>query len=481
MRVKTENILKTGQHFANCRSQLRGDPVQLHEEFTSLSKFRPVLGLLLATPLCAAAPAALASHCANFYPAGFKLQQGKLNPPMPALAKPAKGVSFTEPNFKTCEYRSSDHARDGMKTFARNDYSRRQAFNKSNTYYILYAADGSWHLFDANSQKHIRKLTPLAGDAEPQWSASDPNILYYLPINGGTRVHKVDVRTNKSSVAIDFNGRLPSWAKNAAHIWTRSEGSPSKDLRYWGFLVYDSSFKLLGHIVWDMSLNKLVGSRQETGGAYDNVSISPSGRWYVANTISNGIWAWSSDFKRKILLAKDGGIHTDIGIAKNGHDAFVSVDFESNMGDIYYTDLDNCPTVAASATTAPVCRRTVLFSMYQDRSWSGMHFSAKSFDKPGWVVISTYDAASKTGTLPWYKDKVMVVELKASPRIYPIAYTRRVKVTSGDRGASNYWAEPHASVNRNLTRVIFNSNWGNSHGEDIDTYTIRLPKNAFSN
>lgn len=445
-----------------------------------MSNFRNTLGLLLATPLCFAAPSAFASHCANFYPSGFKLQQGKLNPPMPSLAKPVKSASFTEPTFKTCEYRASDHARDGLRTFARNDYARRQAFNKSNTYYIVYAADGSWHLYDANSQKRIRKLTPMAGDAEPQWSPTDANVLYYLPTNGGTKVLRLDVRTNKSSVAIDFKGKLPSWAKNAAHIWTRSEGSPSKDVRYWGFLVYDANFRLLGHIVWDKTQNKLKGSRQESGGNYDNVSISPSGRWYVANG-SNGIWAWSSDFKRKARLAADGGVHSDLGIGKNKHDVFVSVDFESNMGDVYFTDLDNCPTVSASATTAPICKRTVMFSMYQDQSWSGFHFSAKSYNKPGWVVMSTYDAASNTGKMPWYKDKVMVVEMKSNPRIYPIAYTRRVAVTSGDKGASNYWAEPHASVNLDLTRVIFNSNWGNSRGEDIDAYTIRLPKDAFKN
>lgn len=453
-----------------------GSPHPKSEMFPMpVNQTRIVLGLLLAAPLSAISPSALASHCAHFYPEGFKLPQGKLEPSMPTLSKPVKSVSFAEPSFHTCQYRATDHVRDGLHTFARNDYSRRQAFNRNNAYYIAYAYDGSWHLYNANSQKHIRKLTPLAGDAEPQWSSTNPDLLYYMPPFGGTRLYKLDVRNNRSSVAIDFNGKLPAWAKNAAHLSTRSEGSPSANLRYWGLLVHDAKFNLLGHVVWDMERNQLKSSRQERGVNYDNASISPSGRWYVT-TGSNGVWAWSSDFKRKARLAADGGVHSDIGIAKNGHDAFISVDYESPMGDVYFTDLDTCPTVSASASSGPICKRTVLFSMYQDRSWATFHFSAKSFDKPGWVVMSSYDAATKSGKLPWYKDKVMVVELKANPRIYPIAYTRRVPTTTS---AGNYWSEPHASVNRDLTRVIFNSNWGKSSGMDVDAYTVRLPKGAF--
>jgi hypothetical protein len=432
----------------------------------------PNLLFLFAFLLLAPTAGHAANVCDSFYSPNFQLAPGQLNPAMAALAKPAKGVAVHEPNFHTCLVRATSHATEPPNTFARNDYSRRQAFNANNSYFIVYS-NGTWHLYNANSLAHVRVLTTMGGDAEPQWHPTDPNILYYLPTNGGTKLLKVDVRNNTASTAVDFVGRLPSWGANADHIWTRSEGSPSADGRYWGFLVYTANWNMLGYIVWDLQQNQLAGSRQASG-EHDNASISASGRWFI--TSGNGTWAWSRDFTSKKKIDNSGGIHSDLALSPTGQDYYVSVDFESSGGDVYFTNLDTCPSVPASATTAPVCPRTVLFSMYPTRGWSSMHFSGKAFSKPGWVLISTYDAETNGSSLPWFTNKVMAVELKASPRIYVLAYTRRVRVTSGDSdGAGNYWAEPHASVNRNFTRIVFNSNWGNSVGPDIDTYMIQLP------
>ena len=441
----------------------------LRHSFASIPLF--LLAFLLFMPATGHA----VNVCNGFYPAGFRLAQGKLNPAMPGLAKPAKGRVVREPNFDTCLVRATDYRTEPPGAWARNDYSRRQAFNYGSSRFIVYS-NGTWHLYNADTLAHVRALTTMGGDAEPQWHPTNPNILYYLPPNGGTKLMKVDVRTNAASTAVDFVGKLPSWASRTAHLWTRSEGSPSADGRYWGFLAYDNSWNMLGYVVWDLQLNRLAGSRQSTA-AQDNASMSASGRWFVASG-ENGTWAWSRDFTKKKKIDSY-GVHSDLAKAANGNDYYVSVDFESSNGDVYFVNLDTCPSVPASQSSAPTCPRTVLFSMYPTGGWSSMHFSGKAFGKPGWVVISTYDAESNGSGLPWFTNKVMAVELKASPRIYPLAYTRRVRVTSGDTdGAANYWAEPHASVNRNFTKVIFNSNWGNSNGADIDAYILQLPKGA---
>jgi hypothetical protein len=424
------------------------------------------------------APAASrAATCDGFYPAGFKLAEGKLNPTPPSLAKPAKGVRIQEPSFKTCLFRATDHRTEPSSYYLRNDYSRRQAFNANNTYFLAYSNDGSWRLYDANTLKQLRTLTP-GGDAEPQWHPTDPNTLYYLPTTGGTKLMKLDVRNNQSSTVVDFVGKLPSWANSAKHIWTRSEGSPSANGRYWGFLVYDNSWNMLGYIVWDLQQNKLVGSHQASGSA-DNGSVSASGRWFVVSA-DNGVWAWSADFSRKILIDTMGGVHSDLGLLPNGNDFFASADYQSDGGDVYFVNLDTCPTVPASATSASRCPRTVLFSMYPTGAWATLHFSAKAFDKPGWLLLSTYDTQSNRGSVPWFENKVMAIEVKASPKIYPLAFTRRVAAASeqGQTGADAYWTEPHGTVNRDFTRISFNSNWGNSSGADVDIYTIQLPANA---
>jgi hypothetical protein len=39
----------------------------------------------------------------------------------------------------------------------------------------------------------------------------------------------------------------------------------------------------------------------------------------------------------------------------------------------------------------------------------------------------------------------------------------------------DYWAEPHASVNTDFTRILFTSNWGRHGTEEVDMYLIQLP------
>jgi hypothetical protein len=445
---------------------------------TSTRRGLPFFLLSLLAPLLLLAPgASQAATCDGFYTSGFKLAEGKLNPAVPSLSKPAKGTRIQEPNFKTCLFRATDHRTEPSSYYLRNDYSRRQAFNADNTYFLAYSNDGSWRLYDANTLKQLRVLAP-GGDAEPQWHPTDPNTLYYLPTTGGTKLMKLDVRNNQSSTVVDFVGKLPSWADSAKHIWTRSEGAPSANGRYWGFLVYDNSWNMLGYIVWDLQQNKLVGSRQASGGV-DNGSVSASGRWFVVSA-DNGVWAWSADFSRKILIDSLGGVHSDLGLLPNGDDFFASADYQSDGGDVYFVNLDTCPTVPASATSASRCPRTVLFSMYPTGAWATLHFSAKAFDKPGWLLLSTYDSQSNRGSVPWFENKVMAIEVKASPKIYPLAFTRRVKSAeeNGQTGADAYWTEPHGTVNRDFTRISFNSNWGNSTGADVDIYTIQLPASA---
>ena len=410
--------------------------------------------------------------CSTFYPAGYTLAEGRLNPNPISMLKPLKGQVFAEPNFGTCEVRGTDHANEAPVNFARNDYSRRQAFNVDNSRFIVYSNDGFWHLYDANSFQHVKRLPGLAGDAEPQWDAANPNKLFYVPTNGGTQLLALDITTDQTQVVVNFAGRLPSWAANARHIWTKSEGSPSADGRYWGFQVEDNGFNLLGYVTWDIVEDRMIGSMQSSSRP-DHVSMSPSGRWF---TISGaGTWAWSLDFTQKKKL-HNGGEHSDLSLLANGHDAYTAVDFQTNAGDIFFTDIDACPAVAGSATTAPVCPRTVLFQDYVNGAVTSIHVSGKGYNKPGWVIISTYgDSVSRDGSRPWYTNKVLVVELKENPRIYPLAYTHRKEPT----GSFAYWSEPHASVNRDFTRVAYNSNWEVNSETDLDAYFIHIPKNSF--
>jgi hypothetical protein len=100
----------------------------------------------------------------------------------------------------------------------------------------------------------------------------------------------------------------------------------------------------------------------------------------------------------------------------------------------------------------------------------GLHFSGQSFDRLGWVLVSTYDGDPVSYT--WMDDQVFAIELAANGRVVRLAQTHSLV---DEEQEHDYWAEPHASVNRDFTRVVFTSNWGRSGPEEVEMYLIDLP------
>ena len=100
----------------------------------------------------------------------------------------------------------------------------------------------------------------------------------------------------------------------------------------------------------------------------------------------------------------------------------------------------------------------------------GLHFSGLAYERPGWVVVSTHD--NDPGAYSWMDDQVFAVELEAGGRVVRLAHTQSLV---DDELEADYWAEPHASTNADLTRIVFGSNWGRSGTGEVEMYMIALP------
>ena len=391
----------------------------------------------------------LNSECAALYGAAFNTIEGTVAAPSPSSSRPSKGVPFKDPAFGTCVVRATNHATEPPSGFARNDYSRRQAFNVDNSRFLSYAYDGAWHLYDANTLAHIRVLDGPGGDAEPQWHPVDPSLLYYIPTNGGMTLWRLNVETNASTKVADFAGKLP-WS-GVARVWSKSEGSPSADGRFWCFMAETSSFGIRGVFTYDLQTQRVVGTRTLSSRP-DHVSMSPSGRYCVVSggDVSDATVAWDRTFSTSRVV-HHGGEHSDLALGPDGSDYYVAVDYQSAGGDLYMINL----------VTGV---KTVLFPTYIDGTATAYHISGKGFSRPGWVLMSTY---ARFGAEKWLHERVMAVELKANPRIINLAHHHS--------RYNGYWTEPHASVSRDFTHVLFTSNWGSSSDLDVDAFMLRLP------
>jgi hypothetical protein len=69
-------------------------------------------------------------------------------------------------------------------------------------------------------------------------------------------------------------------------------------------------------------------------------------------------------------------------------------------------------------------------------------------------------------------DQLFAVELVADGRVVRLAHSRSQVDPDQEH---DYWAEPHASVNRDFSRIVFTSNWGRSGTEEVEMFLIDLP------
>lgn len=419
--------------------------------------------------------------CPQLYKQPVKLLTGKDNSKITELSKPEKSSAQLDPNYNTCRIRVTDFKNEPPNGFARIDYSRRQAFNADDTYMLVYAKDGYWHLYETETQKYYKKLNLGGGSVEPQWHPEKPHLLYVLPNNGGLKISLYNIYSDKFNKVADFKSinlikgfpgkfSIQDIWPTAARVWTKSEGSPSADARYWAFQVETSKFSPLGLITYDLKANVITGvfdfSKQGKGiGRPDHVSMSPSGRyivpsWHIPNNCSKnssrgtfekpcGLMVYTIDFKSGFGITSRGP-HSDIAIDRQGDDVIIISNYVTG-----YVEMHNLHNQ----------KKTNLWKIYVGGSATAMHFSGKSFNKPGWVLISTY---ATTESIQWWTNKIMAVELKSHPLIYMIAHTYNYE--------AGYWAEPHAVVNRDLTKIVYNSNWLSS-SQDVDVYMIELPDN----
>jgi|GEM_PF-523057 len=384
----------------------------------------------------------------------------------PSMPEPPARLPYIDPVFGTRVMRVTNHktdlSADDTSPGLKNEYSRVQSFNADETKLIARSINARWYLYNATTLKPLGEI-PIGG-MDPRWDAANPNVLYY---SDGTSLMSYNIATKQKSLVHDFARDYPG--QNPIAVWMRYEGSPSIDGRYWGLMAEDQNWAAFSLLIYDKVTDHVIAKRDITGtGDVDWVSISPRGDYFLAGFLAEcsnpsrrgtdahpcGLMVYDRNLTHGRGLGDYAG-HGDAALDAQGREVFVYQD--SATDHLSKVDL-------ATGTNTP------LWPIDFSHTSISFHISGRAFNRPGWALISTTD--SSTTSYTWMDDQVFAIELKANGRVVRLAHDRTLVDPSQER---DYWAEPHGSVNRDFTKVLFTSNWGKSGTGEVEMYMVTLP------
>jgi hypothetical protein len=365
--------------------------------------------------------------------------------------------------------RKSDKAPDDKSAGLKNEYSRVQSFNADESRILVRGTAATWYLYNAHTLEPLGQLG-FGGSVDPRWDANDPNVLCF---SEETRLLAYNVQTKQQTLVHDFAGDFPG--QSLAAVWMKYEGSPSLDGRYWGLMAQDQSWQTIALLVYDQKENRVIAKRDLRGVAgadsIDNAYVSLLGNYFIADFADYycergqigtdakpcGYMVYDRNLKNGRGLLRISG-HQDLALDAQGREVVV------------YQDIDTDHIAMLDLATGKV---TALVPIDFSHTALGFHNSGRAFRRPAWAVVSTYNGG-RPNSFTWMDDQVFAVELKPSGRVVRLAHTHSLYDEAQEH---DYWAEPHASANPDLTRILFTSNWGRTGTEQVETFMVQLPPN----
>ena len=386
----------------------------------------------------------------------------------PSLAEPEPRQPFLDPQFGTCLIRATDRnadvSSDDSSRGLKNEYSRVQSFNADGSLFIVRGTEGTWYLYDAQSLQPLQEL-PL--EVEPRWDAGDPNRLHYID---ESRLIAYEIQKGQSHIVHDFSGAFAGQTLSA--VWTRYEGSPSIDGRYWGFMAQDADWQVIGLLIYDLAINKVIARRDiSENPEIDAVTISPYGSYFLAYFDFCEPGQLGDDEHPCGLMVYDHNLKNGRGLLRIIGHSDTALDAQRNEI-LVYQDIDTDNISMLDLQTGDV---TPLWPIDFGHTPIGLHFSGRAVGAPGWALISTYSGGHPED-YTWMDDSVFAIELKDGGQVVRLAHTHSLVDEDQEH---DYWAEPHATVNSDFSRILFTTNWGRSGTGEVETYVIQLPENWF--
>lgn len=409
-------------------------------------------------------------------------------------AKPAKGNGFgtaqlTDPISGMRMYRLTDFNADGYGIRARHLYSRRTPTNADDSKVLMLGGSGFYYVLDLPTfTKDVQggaggSLPSFAQDTEPFWHPTDPNVIWRGDQNGTLNYYSYNIETGVTTSLFTLSGKLPSGFESATRAWTRDEGRPSRDGRYWCLQMETPAFGMVGIVCYDRVADQVIGHILTTNRP-NHCSMSPLGNYMVVSfEDATGTRAYPRDYvgaESGGTLLLGGSEHSDIAVGPDGTtEWFVCADYSARGGTATYF---------IYARKLSDGTRIDLIPMYPVPGEDyGVHISGNaSIDKPGWVLLSTYssgenyNAVRPAANARLHYETVFWCQIQASPTLKIVSehHARPYDPPPADDD-DEYFNEPQASPNKDGTKIFFCSNWigrsGTTTNTQPDLYMIGAP------
>ncbi|HFC54159.1 MAG TPA: hypothetical protein ENJ43_06965 [Gammaproteobacteria bacterium] len=348
-----------------------------------------------------------------------------------------------------------------------NEYAIPDIENADGSMLIVMATNSNfWYLYDVQSGAYIKELTKLSAAAEPRWDVSDPNILYYRK---GAALYRYDVSGDQSVLLYDFRQDYPDMQS----ITSGTKGEASADGRYRPFIVRAGGPAAdLDWIVFDFKTNSIVGSYVTATGSRPAFKakycvLSPSGNYVLVNSTQapGGYrpYVYRRDFSGERRMGTRKG-HFDFALDAAGREVFVAQDSDTDwITATYLEDLSE---------------QNLLKLNFSSSTYVGLHLSGNNYDRPGWVLVSTYGPQTSRGEQPaiWSDGTHYMLEIKENGRHWRVAQTfTRFPQTN----KKYYWLEAAATINRSGTRIYWGANHHDQRDKYVDLYQLTLPESWY--
>lgn len=325
-------------------------------------------------------------------------------------------------------------ARRGLKVgFVAVEYPSVCPFNADNSRFLLIHQD-HFALYDGGGI-FLRDLT-LGASGRPRWSRNDPDWLVYI---SGNELHGFNVATNEDILVRKFD--------EYASIDNGGEADIGWD---------DQTHIIVGDKSQIFTYSTTTGARSKeitVPFGFDNAMLTPNGNVLIAG--SGGIGLYDSDLSFIRDLTREKGSAGHHAVMQDADGSEILLWTNANERPVTLPDFPN-GIVKIDLSTG---KQNGLLSLPWD---AAVHITNPVSGK--YAYVSTYQKPEAPVTE--YSNQILAVALDGSGAR---------KVCDHNSVAVSYNPQPRASVARDGTRLLFNSNGGVTVDPDYtDVWMVRL-------